>query len=87
MKRTYCVEIMKLSQDFDSLEGMQIVYKGTENKCHINKIFYDDKFVTLLHPDTNYKIRLYSYTKYNDFERYHFPEVIIKTAPCGNLNF
>ncbi|ORX84830.1 hypothetical protein BCR32DRAFT_291089 [Anaeromyces robustus] len=84
MNRTYSVEIMKLSNDSDleAIDGMQIAYTGRRSKCHINRIIYNEKYSTPLYPDTNYKVRLYSYTKYNDFERFNFPETVIRTAPC-----
>ena len=66
-------------------EGNYIIYEGSETKCHINKVIYDDKYITQLHPDTNYKIRLYSKGRFDDYGRHTFPEIIVKTEPCGNI--
>jgi len=84
MKRTYSIEIARLSNDTDltAIDGMQPIYLGEKTKCHVNKVIFGNKFVTPLYPDTNYRIRTYSFTKFNDFERMAFPEAIVKTAPC-----
>eukprot|EP00833_Pecoramyces_ruminatium_P006044 jgi/Orpsp1_1/1180076/evm.model.c7180000072088.1 len=85
MKRTYSIEIARLTNDTEltAIDGMQPIYIGEKTKCHVDKIIFGNKFVSPIYPDSNYKIRTYSFTKFNDFERMVFPEIIVKTAPCA----